>query len=119
MNSIVRAGALRSGSSGNAIVVQQDDDVLLVDIGINGKTLVSALADIDVRPEQLRGILITHDHSDHTSGLGVCLRRHRVPVYLTQKTFDAILPRLGSFDADLIHLIEVGEVFAVAFRLRA
>ena len=105
--------ALRSGSSGNASLIKNGDACFLVDCGINGKNLLLALAEAGESPAAIDGILITHEHSDHVSGLGVVLRRYKIPVYISQKVFEAILPRLGKFDPSLIHIIEPETEFLI------
>ena len=67
--------SLRSGSRGNAALVFTEKTKILVDCGISGKTVESALRSIDVTPEELNGIVITHEHNDHVSGVGVMMRR--------------------------------------------
>lgn len=105
--------ALRSGSSGNCIYIGENGRGLVIDAGINGKTFVAALAAGDVRPEQIAGIVITHEHSDHTSGLGVLLRRHRIPLYISEATLAETRPRLGEIDTSLIQIIEANKPFQV------
>lgn len=97
--------ALRSGSSGNCTLIRNQENRVIVDCGINGKNFNNSLAEIGETPANIDGIVITHEHSDHVSGLGVILRRYKIPVYLTEKTFNAILPRLGKFEESLIHII--------------
>ncbi|NLB09455.1 MAG: MBL fold metallo-hydrolase, partial [Clostridiaceae bacterium] len=82
----LRTSALRSGSSGNSILVSTDQSSVLVDAGITGKGLANALKDLDESPDKLKGILITHEHSDHISGLGVILRRFKIPFFINKKT---------------------------------
>jgi phosphoribosyl 1,2-cyclic phosphodiesterase len=82
----VRVTVLGSGSAGNATLVEAGGVRVLVDAGFSGKDLAARLASIDVQPESLQAILITHDHGDHTRGMGVLARRFRIPLYLTERT---------------------------------
>lgn len=93
--------ALRSGSSGNAVLLRSEQTIVLVDCGLNGKTLAAALAELDLVPEDLSAVLITHEHVDHVSGLGVCIRRHKLPFYCTAKTLKALPKSLGRLDPEL------------------
>ncbi len=80
---------LGSGSSGNAILVEAGGVRVLVDAGFSGRDLARRLAAVGVEPESLAGLLVTHDHSDHTKGMGVFARRHGTPLYLTERTHTA------------------------------
>ncbi|WVT91871.1 MBL fold metallo-hydrolase, partial [Enterococcus durans] len=59
---------LASGSSGNSLYIESDKKRLLVDAGLSGKKITSLMAQIDRTPDQLDGILVTHEHRDHIHG---------------------------------------------------
>jgi phosphoribosyl 1,2-cyclic phosphodiesterase len=59
---------------------------ILVDAGFSRRDLIRRLDQVGVPVESLAGIVITHDHGDHTRGMGIVARHHRVPLYLTQRT---------------------------------
>lgn len=82
----MRVTVLGSGSGGNATLVETDDARLLVDAGFSGRDLERRLRAVDVEPESLSGIVITHEHIDHTQGMGVLARRFGLPLYLTEIT---------------------------------
>lgn len=67
---------LASGSKGNASIIENaaTGDCILIDCGINKKTFFERLGTMGVQPERIRSVLITHDHTDHTQGLGVVMR---------------------------------------------
>ena len=77
---------LGSGSAGNSILVEADGLRLLVDAGFSGRDIERRLAAVGVEPESLEGILVTHDHGDHTRGMGVLARRFNLPLYMTERT---------------------------------
>jgi phosphoribosyl 1,2-cyclic phosphodiesterase len=77
---------LGSGSEGNATVVEAEGAAVLVDAGFSGRDLEQRLESIGVGAKQLVAVLITHDHGDHTRGMGVIARRFGVPLYLTRRT---------------------------------
>lgn len=85
-----RFTTLYSGSSGNAGVVEHDGRFLLVDMGGSCKMTVTGLAELDLTPQTLGGILVTHEHSDHIKGLKVFLKRFPVPVYGSAATLQAL-----------------------------
>lgn len=105
--------SLASGSSGNSIYVGSEQTSLLVDVGINCKGICLALDSRGVKPEELSGILITHEHSDHVKGLDVFAKRYRVPVYLNQKTWDRLRPRLKYADLMDVRIIDSNSRFVV------
>jgi phosphoribosyl 1,2-cyclic phosphodiesterase len=86
---------LASGSKGNATYISNGDTSILIDAGLSGVELQRRLVSRDLVPEQLDAIIVTHEHSDHTQGVGVLSRRYKLPVYINQKTHQAS-PRLGS-----------------------
>lgn len=73
--------ALFSSSSGNCSYLASGDTALLVDCGKNCKAILSAMASRELEPELIRGIFITHEHSDHISGLRVLAGKLGCPVY--------------------------------------
>ena len=79
--------ALASGSSGNAIYVESDGTKLLIDTGISARELTKRLSSLGVKPQELDGILITHEHGDHIRGLRVFTKNYHVPIYCTQNTW--------------------------------
>lgn len=101
----MRLCSIASGSSGNCIYVGSEATHLLVDVGISGKKTENGLNSIGITGRDLDGILITHEHADHVSGLGVLARKYEVPVYATPGTIKAILSNgnLGKIDASLFH----------------
>lgn len=77
---------LGSGSEGNATLVESNGVALLIDAGFSGKDLEVRLEKVGVPASSLAGIVITHDHGDHTRGMGVLARRFGVKLFLTEKT---------------------------------
>lgn len=84
---------LYSGSSGNSAVVAEDGRYLLVDMGKSCRLTTLALKQLELAPEKLGGILVTHEHSDHVSGLKVFLKKCNVPVYASAATLDWLTAR--------------------------
>ena len=77
----MRMMSIASGSSGNCIYVGDDNTHLLIDAGISRKRIEEGLNSIGLTISDMSGILVTHEHSDHISGLGVILRKNDIPVY--------------------------------------
>ncbi len=103
--------SIASGSSGNCYYVGNDNTHLLVDAGISCKRVETALKDEGLKPSELNGILVTHEHIDHVKGIGVLARKHGVPIYATAGTIMEMknMSSLGSIDEGLFHEIRPDE----------
>lgn len=84
------AHSLASGSSGNSIFVSDGKTSLLIDAGIGIRKLTAALLAAEINPADLSGILITHEHKDHTRGAVRMARRYGVPIITNAKTLARI-----------------------------
>lgn len=111
----MRLCSIASGSSGNCIYVGNDNTHILVDTGISKKRIDEGLHELGVKGEELNGILITHEHSDHIQGLGVFSRKYQIPIYATKGTIAGIktYKSLGNLPDGLLHEIEVDKEFCV------
>lgn len=87
----MRLCSIASGSSGNCIYIGSEATHLLVDVGISGKRVEAGLNSLELTGKDVDGILITHEHSDHISGLGVICRKYNIPIFATRGTIKAIL----------------------------
>ena len=99
--------SIASGSSGNCIYLGSDEANILVDAGISGKKIENGLKELSVEPKSLDGILVTHEHIDHVAGLGVMARRYHLPLYMTEKTAQAVcnIKSVGKIDHELFQVI--------------
>nr|WP_283163399.1 MBL fold metallo-hydrolase [Sporolactobacillus mangiferae] len=91
---------MASGSTGNSLYIETEQHHLLIDCGLSGKKMIELLDQIDRKPEQIDGILITHEHSDHIKGLGVFARRFHTPVYANAKTWQAMADGIGEIPSE-------------------
>lgn len=87
--------SLYSGSSGNSLFISNNNTKLLIDAGLSGVKIQSALKAIGENPNELCGILVTHEHCDHIHGLGVLSRRFDIPIFANEDTWDAMIRDLG------------------------
>ena len=105
---------IASGSSGNCIYAGDDNTHILLDAGISRKRMVDGLQSIGVAPEELSGICITHEHSDHISGLEVFIKKYHTPVYATAGTIAYIRERKPELvDSEEFIVIEAEETFSI------
>jgi phosphoribosyl 1,2-cyclic phosphodiesterase len=82
----MRFAVLGSGSEGNALVVEVNQTRVLLDCGFSLGETVSRLARLGLLAEQLHGIVVTHEHGDHISGVARLARKFNLPVWLTHGT---------------------------------
>jgi phosphoribosyl 1,2-cyclic phosphodiesterase len=81
---------LGSGSAGNCAYLETDETRVLIDAGFSLRQVRNRLASIGRTPENLTGILITHEHSDHVQGLGSLGQKLGIPVYCNRPTQEAV-----------------------------
>lgn len=81
---------LQSGSSGNCVFVQSGETRLLFDSGISGSKAESRLAEYGYDIRDCQALVLSHDHWDHVSSVGVYHRKFGLPVYANSRTWDAI-----------------------------
>jgi len=86
---------LGSGSVGNSTLVYADGVSILLDAGFSGRDLERRMQEAQIDPATLAAVVVTHDHGDHSRGMGVIARRYNVPIYLTEKTRIACSDLLG------------------------
>lgn len=111
----MRMCSIASGSSGNCIYIGSDCTNILIDAGISGKRTIDGLLGLDVKPEELDGIFVTHEHSDHIAGLGVLSRKYGIPIYATEGTLNGIRASssLGKIDESLLLPIKTDQKITV------
>ncbi len=78
--------SLGSGSKGNATLVRADDALLMIDCGFSQRQVSLRMERLGVSPQDLDAILVTHEHSDHISGVAALSRNYEIPVYMTHGT---------------------------------
>lgn len=96
----LRFSVLASGSTGNAFYIESEKTRLLVDAGLSGKQLDRLFSEVQVDPQLLTGILVTHEHSDHIKGLGIIARKYKLPIYANEKTWKAMDHMIGTIPLD-------------------
>ncbi|MEQ8328978.1 MAG: MBL fold metallo-hydrolase [Longimicrobiales bacterium] len=85
----MRVAVLGSGSAGNSTLVCAGNTRVLVDAGFSARDLARRLEILGVDADDIDGVVITHDHGDHTRGMGVFARRHGTPLHMTAPTREA------------------------------
>src|SRR5579859_1747465 len=83
----VRMTVLASGSRGNCTVLSTSGASILVDAGLSCRETIKRMRAAGQDPHELKAIVISHEHSDHVAGLRVLAKRLKVPVYITEATY--------------------------------
>lgn len=92
---MLRFCSLASGSAGNATLVEASDGArrptrLLIDCGLGPQALQQRLAACGLTPQELDGIFITHEHADHVGCAPALAARHRIPLWASAGTLQAL-----------------------------
>lgn len=87
---MVELCALASGSNGNCYYIGNEKDAVLIDAGISTKKILQRMDEAGLSASKVRGIFISHEHSDHVHGVRVLSKKLGVPAWFTQGTFDAL-----------------------------
>jgi phosphoribosyl 1,2-cyclic phosphodiesterase len=108
----VRIASLGSGSRGNATLVQHRDTILMVDCGFSAKETERRLAERGLQASDLDAILVTHEHTDHCSGVERLSRRFDLPVYMSHGTLASgrcsEVAAIGHFRSEV--LFSIGDI---------
>jgi len=108
----MRFASLGSGSAGNALVAEVRHTRLLLDCGFGLRETTQRLARLGLAPDQITGLLITHEHDDHIGGAFKFAARHRVPVYITHGTL-AVMHHTLPKAALVLHIIDGHSAFEI------
>ena len=108
----MRIRTLASASAGNCTVVSQGDTHILIDCGISMCRIRAALRELDLTPEDLSGIVMTHEHSDHTCGLRMMTKYYRIPVFASRITGEDLC-RAAPELCEHVTLFEAGSCLCV------
>jgi phosphoribosyl 1,2-cyclic phosphodiesterase len=107
----MRFASLASGSRGNALVVESGRTRLMLDCGLTPRETERRLARLDLAPDDIDAILVTHEHSDHADGALAFAGRHGTAVCLTHGTWRAIGD--GAQPDEKVRIIDSHASFAI------
>lgn len=100
---------LASGSGGNATYLETAGHRILIDAGLSGKQLEQRMEAIGRSLDQVEALFVTHEHSDHSHGVGVLARRYGMPVYANAGTWAAVEGKIGKIAPDQKQLLAPGK----------
>ncbi|MFH1688989.1 MAG: MBL fold metallo-hydrolase [Candidatus Eisenbacteria bacterium] len=107
----MKVAVLASGSSGNSVWVSSASTAVLIDAGVSGKRISASAEELGLDTAQLSAVLVTHEHSDHVSGLGPVTRKFDIPACATAGTHAGIDRRLGRCPGRIV--VEAGTDFEI------
>lgn len=87
-----------SGSGGNAALLSSGNTHILIDMGISCRRIIRSLEQIGLRAEDLSAVLITHEHTDHISGLATYVKKYRTPIITTFATGRQLSYRIAGIE---------------------
>lgn len=110
--------SLNSGSNGNCYYVGNKNEAILVDAGISCRTVERRMRNLHLDIHKLKGIFISHEHSDHIKGVEALSRKYGLPVFVSEATYrnsglEIALPNLFYFSDK--EVLEIGEMKVNAF----
>lgn len=109
----MRFASLGSGSSGNSLLVEAATTRVLLDCGFGLREVARRITRLGLQPEDISGILVTHEHDDHAGGVFRLANKYRIPVWLTHGTFtmsQRYLPAQCNFT---VHIIDSHAPFSI------
>lgn len=111
----MKLSTIASGSSGNCIYMGSGSTHILIDVGVSKKKIEAGLKELGLEPQDITAILVTHEHSDHISGIGVMSRAYEIPIYGTKGTIEGIMSykNLGKMPEGLTNECKVDEKFTL------
>lgn len=88
---MLKCCSLYSGSTGNSFFVQTENTKLLIDAGVSCKKIEEALNSLNILPQEIDGLLITHEHIDHTRSIGMLASKFDIPIFTNAETWNALI----------------------------
>ncbi len=85
----MKIASIASGSNGNCYYLENDNEAILVDAGISTKQIVERMNTLGLSMSKVKGVFISHEHTDHVRGVDVLSRKYSIPVFMTQQTYSS------------------------------
>jgi len=108
----MRIVTFASGSTGNCSLISDGEVNILIDAGISMRRIASCLSELGLTPRDISGVLITHEHSDHISGLPM-LVKHYGTIVFAPKELEPVLVSMKPQLSQYIQSFEIEKVFNI------
>lgn len=106
----MRVCIFASGSGGNCLLVSDRNTNILIDAGISARRVENALAMAGLAADDIGGVFVTHEHSDHVKGLPQLVKKHGVPIFAPRTVAARMLGAMPALEQS-VSIIPVGESF--------
>ena len=103
----MKFAVLSSGSKANCTLVMNDNEAFLIDCGLSAKEALTRISALGVDSSIIKGIFVTHEHRDHTSGIRVLSKKLGVPVFCNFQTSE-VLKQYQDFTETNFEIIKTG-----------
>jgi phosphoribosyl 1,2-cyclic phosphodiesterase len=114
----LQMASLNSGSNGNCYYIGNENDAVLIDVGISCRETEIRMKQIGLSMNKVKAIFISHEHSDHIKGLSVLANKYKTPIYITAETLKKgpkLIKHLSrSFSEDQV--IQIGSIQVIPFK---
>ena len=110
--------SINSGSNGNCYYVGNDNEAVLIDVGLTCKEVEKRMTRLGLAINKVKAIFISHEHSDHIKGLAVFAKKHKLPVYISAATLKSsrlVLNEHNTFSLNHLQEIQIGDLKVSAF----
>lgn len=101
-----------SGSGGNAALVSVGNTHILIDMGVSCRRICQSLAKLELVPDDLSAVLITHEHGDHIAGLATYIKKNKTPIITTSATARQLVYRIAGIEPQ-IQCVEWNEQYEI------
>ncbi|RPD41802.1 MBL fold metallo-hydrolase [Chitinophaga barathri] len=107
--------SLNSGSNGNCYYIGNAEEAVLVDVGISCREVERRMRRLGLTMDKVKAIFISHEHTDHISGVPVLAKKYRLPVYITGQTLQHSRMQLSGIPFRPQEPVTIGQLQVTAF----
>ena len=110
---MIKYCSIGSGSCGNCHFVGYKDTNILIDAGLSGKRITEGIKEIGENAEKLKGLFVTHEHSDHIKGAGIISRKYDIPIFANFETWRSMKDKIGKIKKENMVVFENDKNYSI------